>query len=112
MCEKRGYPNPNYTEEDIREGIPLEMNAEILIDDKEYRELVGKAHTFDIIVNEIKSKIDFNAYTSDYSLVDDDMILQVTGMAAYRRRKIFEEDQKAKATASAEEPEKEVPENE
>ena len=40
------------------------------------------------------------------------MILQVTGMAAYRRRKIFEEDQKAKATASAEEPEKEVPENE
>ena len=111
MCEKRGYPNPNYTEEDF--GMPpIDLTAEICLDDKEYRELVGKAHAFDIIVNEIKSKIDFNAYTSDYSLVDDDMILQVTGMAAYRRRKIFEEDQKANATASAEEREKEVPENE
>lgn len=55
MSEKRGYPNPNYTEEDIREGIPLEMNAEILIDDKEYRELVSKAAALDILTARIRS---------------------------------------------------------
>ena len=102
MSEKRGYPNPNYTDEDIREGLPLEMNAEIMIDDKEYRELVAKASAFDIITAEIKSKIDFAGYTSEYNLVDDDMILQVTGMAAYRRRKKWEEDQKTADTASEE----------
>ena len=98
---KTGYPNPNYTEEDIREGVPLEMNAEIMIDDKEYRELVAKASAFDIITAEIKSRIDYDNI-SEYHLVDDDMILQITGMAAYRRQKMWEEKQKAEGTASEE----------
>lgn len=56
MNEVRGYPNPNYSEEDlVKQQVPLEMNAEILIDDKEYRELVSKAAAFDILTASIKS---------------------------------------------------------
>ena len=55
MSEKRGYPNPNYTDEDIMKGIPLEEIAQICIDDKDYRELVAKATAFDILTASIKS---------------------------------------------------------
>ena len=90
---KRGYPNPNYTDEDIQDGIPLEMNAEIMIDDKEYRELVAKAAALDILTADIKSQIDTGA--SDYNLVNDAVVLSVTGMAAYKRMKDFETKGKA-----------------
>ena len=106
MSEKRGYPNPNYTEEDIMESLPIEMNAEIMLDDKEYRELVAKAAAFDIITAEIKSRIDYDN-CSDYGLVDDDLILQVTGMAAYRRRKKFEKAQKTTTATNKEDSEDE-----
>ena len=106
MSEKRGYPNPNYTEEDIMEGLPLEVNAEVMIDDEEYRELVSKAAAFDIITAEIKSKIDYDN-CSNYALVDDDFILQVTGMAAYKRRKEWEKAQKNVTAANEEEPKNE-----
>lgn len=89
---KRGYPNPNFTEEDIREGVPLEMNAEILIDEKEYRELCQKAAALDILTADIKAKIDYGC--SDYSIINDDLVLAVTGMGAYKRLKQFEANRK------------------
>jgi len=92
MSEVRGYPNPNYRMQDV--GLePLEMNAQICLDDKEYRELVTKAAAFDVLVTELKSKID---YGYSYSLVDTDFVLQVTGMSAYQRKKEWEERQKTK----------------
>lgn len=66
---KRGYPNPNYTDEDIQDGIPLEMNAEIMIDDKEYRELVAKAAALDILT----------AHINATGKVNDDVVYAVTG---------------------------------
>ena len=69
MCEKRGYPNPNYTDEDIREGLPLEMNAEIMIDDKEYRELVAKAAALDILTARIRAT----------GKIEDEVVYAVTG---------------------------------
>lgn len=80
---KRGYPNPNYTDEDIQDGIPLEMNAEIMVDDTEYRQLVSKAAALDIITADIKAKLD---YGYDYNLVNDDIVLAVTGMNVYKRK--------------------------
>ena len=55
MSEKRGYPNPNYTDEDVMEGLPLEVKAEVMIDDAEYRELVSKAAALDILTARIKA---------------------------------------------------------
>lgn len=66
---KTGYPNPNYTDEDIREGVPLEMNAEIMIDDKEYRELVAKAAALDILTARIKAT----------GKVEDTVVYAITG---------------------------------
>ena len=55
MNEVRGYPNPNYTEDDlVKQQVPLDLNAEILMDDKEYRELVSKASAFDILTASIR----------------------------------------------------------
>lgn len=89
MSEKRGYPNPNYTEKDI--GLePIELNAQICIDDKEYRELCQKAAALDILTADIKSKIDTGS-TNRYDLVNDSIVLAVTGMGAYKRRKEFED---------------------
>ena len=88
MSEKRGYPNPNYTEKDI--GLePIELNAQICIDDEEYRELVSKAAALDILTADLKAKIDYGY--SSYNLVDDDLVLAITGMGSYKRRKAFEE---------------------
>ena len=67
---KRGYPNPNFTEEDIQEGTPLEMNAEILIDDKEYRELVAKAAALDILTARIKA---------NGGKIEEEVVYAVTG---------------------------------
>lgn len=50
MSEKRGYPNPDYTEEDV-----LEAKADLRIDDNEYRELCYKAAALDILAARIKA---------------------------------------------------------
>ncbi len=50
MSEKRGYPNPDYTEEDV-----LEVKAALQIDDSEYRELCYKAAALDILAARIKA---------------------------------------------------------
>ena len=50
MSEKRGYPNPDYTEEDV-----LEVKADLRIEDNEYRELVAKAAALDILAARIKA---------------------------------------------------------
>lgn len=84
MSEKRGYPNPNYTEQDILPGIPLEVNAAITLDDKDYRELVAKAALFDLLTANIKSRID---YGNHYNDVDSDIVLALTGMDIYKDRK-------------------------
>lgn len=50
-----------------------------------YEELVAKAKAFDIITEDIKSKIDTGV--SDYNLVNEAVVLAVTGMRAYKRIK-------------------------
>ena len=50
MSEKRGYPNPDYTEEDV-----LEVKAALQIDDNEYRELCYKAAALDILTARIRA---------------------------------------------------------
>jgi len=65
---KQGYPNPDYREEDV-EQEPLEMNAEIQIDDKEYIALIGKAALYDMLRNAIKAM----------GKVSDDVVRALTG---------------------------------
>ena len=48
-----------------------------------YEELVAKAKAFDIITEDIKSKID----TGVSDLVNEAVVLAVTGMRAYKRIK-------------------------
>lgn len=96
MTEKRGYPNPNYSDRDVDTFEPLEVNAQIMIDDKDYRELVVKAALFDLISATIKGRIDRNYH---YAVVDSDFIMAITGMDAYLAQK--------KAEAHAEEVEDE-----
>jgi len=88
MSEVRGYPNPNYRMQDVCPET-LEMNAQILMDGNEYRELAAKAAALDILTADIKAKIDTGS-TSNYDLVNDAIVLAVTGMGAYKRRKEFE----------------------
>jgi len=68
MSEKRGYPNPNYGTEDV--GLePIEMNAQIMIDDKEYREVVSKAAMFDCLASAIRAM----------GRINDDVVMAITG---------------------------------
>ena len=91
MSEKRGYPNPNYNEEDILPGAPLEVKAEVMIDDKDYRELVLKAGLFDLITANIKASIDYEHHYND---VDDSFIMAITGMDTYKAKKKAEKEAK------------------
>ena len=91
MSEKRGYPNPNYTEEDILPGAQLEMKAEVMLDDKDYRELVVKAAFFDLITANIKGSIDYGDHYND---VDTDLVLALTGMDVYKAQKKAEKKEK------------------
>ena len=99
MSEKRGYPNPNYTDEDVMIE-PTEVKEEITIDEtviispEKFEQLCSKAAALDILTADIKRKID---YGHPYSLVDDDVVLAVTGMSTYRAMK--EEEKKAAAEA-------------
>lgn len=65
---KQGYPNPDYRKEDVGMEL-LEMHAEIYIDDKEYRELLGKAVLHDTLKAAILSM----------GKIDEDVVRALTG---------------------------------
>ena len=71
---KRGYPNPNYTDEDIGQP-PVEMKEEITIDEtviispEKFEELCSKAAALDILTASIQRSGE----------VKDDIVLAVTG---------------------------------
>lgn len=71
MSEKRGYPNPNYTEGDILESIPMEVKTELLLDDQ-LIEFIQKAALFDCLANTIRIT----------GKVDDDVVKAITGAIA------------------------------
>ena len=66
MSEKRGYPNPNYTEQDI---LPTcEVRSDLILDDQ-LIEFIQKAAMFDCLASAIK-------LTGE---VDDDLVRAITG---------------------------------
>ena len=76
MSEVRGYPNPNYTEEDlVQQQIPLEAKADISLDETviispaKFEELCSKAAALDILT----------AHINKTGKVDDDIVFAVTG---------------------------------
>lgn len=95
---KRGYPNPNYTEEDILTGKVTEEDfleldpGLVTVEADHYEELVSKAAALDILTADIKSLIDSGE--SGYGLINDSLVLAVTGMGAYQRKKKMEEEKK------------------
>ena len=68
MSEKRGYPNPNYTEDDIMPGIPMEVKTELIMDDQ-LIEYIQKAAMFDCLAATVKAM----------GKVDDDVVRALTG---------------------------------
>jgi len=74
MEEKRGYPNPNYTDEDVM-SEPLEVKEEITIDETvvispdKFEKLCAKAAALDILTSSIQRSGE----------VKDDIVLAVTG---------------------------------
>lgn len=71
MSEKRGYPNPNYTEGDILESIPMEVKTELILDEQ-LVEYIQKAALFDCLANTIRIT----------GKVDDDVVKAITGAIA------------------------------
>ena len=71
MSEKRGYPNPNYTEDDIMPGIPMEVKTELIMDDQ-LIEYIQKAAMFDCLATAIRLT----------GHVDDDVVKAITGTVA------------------------------
>ena len=70
---KRGYPNPNYTEEDTLTEEEAELLAEVglvTIDADHYEELVSKAAALDILAAHIKAT----------GSINDDVVYAVTGL--------------------------------
>ncbi len=69
------------------EKMTIEITADevITIDKDEYDLLRRKANVLDIMVADIKMKIDEEA--SSYSFVDSDLVLLLTGMKAYLAKK-------------------------
>ena len=57
----------------------------VRISTEHYAKLAAKAAALDILTADIKSKID-DGIKSDYELVDDTIVLAVTGMKNYKRR--------------------------
>ena len=79
MNVKRGYPNPNYTEEDILSGKVTEEDFEelmdpglVMVETDHYEELVAKAAALDILTASIRRKGEVNA----------DIVWAVTGAQA------------------------------
>jgi hypothetical protein len=71
MSEKRGYPNPNYTEGDILESIPMEVKTELILDEQ-LVEYIQKAAMFDCLATAIRLT----------GHVDDDVVKAITGTVA------------------------------
>ena len=70
MAEVRGYPNPNYTEEDVMaDGEILEEIGLVTIETDHYEELVSKAAMFDCLASAIKLT----------GKVNDDVVKAITG---------------------------------
>lgn len=58
MSEKRGYPNPNYTEDDVlteEEALEMEVGL-VTIDAEHYEMLVAKAAALDILTADIRKR--------------------------------------------------------
>lgn len=82
---RRGYPNPNYTEEDIRTEEEAELLTDVglvTIEGDHYEKLVSKAAALDILTADIKNNI--NCGVRGYSMVDNDLVMAVTGMKTYK----------------------------
>ena len=62
--------------------------------------MCSKAAALDILTADIKRKIDYDGYS--YSMVDDDVVLAVTGMNTYKAMKDAEKKTEEKATKAAE----------
>ena len=78
MSEVRGYPNPNYTEENIRSVEELEEIADVvMIDTDHYEELVAKASALDMLTAAIKTM----------GSVDENIVRAVTGTLADASKK-------------------------
>ena len=71
MNEKRGYPNPNYTEEDVmtEEEAILEEVGLVTLPVDHYEMLVSKAAALDILTADLKRR----------GSVHDEIVLAVTG---------------------------------
>jgi len=70
MCEKRGYPCPDYEEKDIMHDI--ERKTDIMIDDKTIKlamELIGKSYAMDLLTN----------YTREVGTADANVVYALTG---------------------------------
>ena len=81
----------------MEENTSIEITADetIILDKGEYDMLRRKAQCFDIIEADIRMKIDQDE--NGYSLIDDDLILLLTGMKAYQLDKRLEEAKKIAA---------------
>ena len=71
MSEVRGYPNPNYTEDDIMTEEEMEELGMVYVDLEHYEELVSKAAALDILKASLQKS----------GSVKDDVVLAVTGAA-------------------------------
>ena len=71
MSEKRGYPNPNYTEDDVmtEEEAILEEVGLVTLPVDHYEMLVSKAAALDILTADLKRR----------GSVHDEIVLAVTG---------------------------------
>jgi hypothetical protein len=70
MSEKRGYPNPNYTDEDVMaDGEILEEIGLVTLETDHYEELVSKAAMFDCLASSVKLA----------GKVDDMLVKAITG---------------------------------
>ena len=75
---KRGYPNPNYTDEDV--GGEYVKEPTVTMPSSLFFELASKASALDIIAADIKANIDSK---KAYSRVNDSLVMAVTGMNTY-----------------------------
>jgi hypothetical protein len=78
---KRGYPNPNYTDEDVDELIE---EPTVTLPASMFFELASKSTALDILRADIKANIDSN---KDFSQVNPSLVLAVTGMNTYKVQK-------------------------
>lgn len=78
---KRGYPNPNYTAEDVDEYLE---EPTVTLPSSMFFELASKATALDILRADIKANIDNK---KAYEHVNTSLVLAVTGMNTYKVKK-------------------------